>query len=172
MKILNIFLFILLANTTYRCAEDENTIDCNSAVQQMLGRWEGASNYTQPSSARGVTQKFAIDITSADGCMFYGISSFEDSFTTFSITVEIDKYGWVEFRETEYAHNDGDYTDCQSNGSSWNNPCNRWPYVRWRPGTKFHEARFRSEPYVLNGEFFTQGGGWNSQIRGNFTITK
>ena len=73
MKILNIFLFILLANTTYRCAEDENTIDCNSAVQQMLGRWEGASNYTQPSSARGVTQKFAIDITSADGCMFYGI---------------------------------------------------------------------------------------------------
>jgi len=62
MKILNIFLFILLANTTYRCAEDENTIDCNSAVQQMLGRWEGASNYTQPSSARGVTQQFAINV--------------------------------------------------------------------------------------------------------------
>ena len=57
---------------------------------------------------------------------------------------------------------------------SWNNPCNRWPYVRWRPGTKFHEARFRSEPYVLKwSEFFTQGGGWNSQISdGNFTITK
>ena len=35
MKILNIFLFILLANTTYRCADDENTIDCKSAAKQM-----------------------------------------------------------------------------------------------------------------------------------------
>ena len=86
MKIINIFLFILLANTTYRCADDENTIDCKSAAKQMMGRWEGASNYTQPSSARGVTQQFAIDVTSVDDCMFYGISSFEDSFTTFSIT--------------------------------------------------------------------------------------
>ena len=112
MKILNIFLFILLANTTYRCADEENLIDCNSAAKQMMGRWEGASQYTQPSSARGVTQKFAIDVTSVDDCMFYGISSFEDSFTTFSITGTIDKYGWVEFRETEYANNDGEYTNC------------------------------------------------------------
>ena len=67
MKILNIFLFILLANTTYRCADDENLIDCNNAVNQMMGRWEGASNYTQPSSARGINQKFAIDVTSVDG---------------------------------------------------------------------------------------------------------
>ena len=56
--------------------------------------------------------------------------------------------------------------------SNWNNPCNRWPYVRWRPGTKFNEARFRSDPYILQGEFFTAGGGWNSTIRGTFTLSK
>ena len=113
----------------------------------------------------------AIKISSND-CFFQGISAFEESNTTFVVSGTIDKYGWVEFMETEYEINGGEYTDCTGNGSNWNNPCNRWPYVRWRPGTKFHEARFRSEPYVLNGEFFTQGGGWNSQIRGNFTITK
>ena len=49
---------------------------------------------------------------------------------------------------------------------------NNWPTVRWRPGTKYHEARFRSDPYILNGEFFAQGGGWNSQIRGTYLISK
>ena len=171
MKILNIFLFILLANTTYRCADEENLIDCNSAAKQMMGRWEGASQYTQPSSARGVTQKFEIDVTSVNDCMFYGISSFEDSFTTFSITGTIDKYGWVEFRETEYANNDGEYTNCHSSGSSWNNPCNRWPYIRYKPGNKFENARFRSEVFILNGSFKMQGG-WSSSVGGTYNLSK
>ena len=66
----------------------------------------------------------------------------------------------------------GEFTGCKStSSSSWNNPCNRWPYSRWKPGTKFHEARYRSEPFVLQGEFFSSGG-WNSSHRGTFLISK
>ncbi len=113
-----------------------------------------------------------LSIISSNDCFFQGISAFDQSNTTFVVSGTIDKYGWVEFMETEYEINGGEYTDCVGNGSTWNNPCNRWPFIRWRPGTKFHEARFRTEPYVLTGEFFTQGGGWNNTVRGNFTISK
>lgn len=171
MKISAFFLFILLANTTFRCAEEENTINCNDASNDMIGRWEGTSSYTQPSSASGVMQKFAIDIVTTDGCLFYGISSFEDSNTTFSVTGTIDKYGWVVFRETEFANDGGEYTGCTSNGSSWNNPCNRWPYIRYKPGNKFEDARFRANPYILNGTFRMQGG-WSGSVGGNYILTK
>ena len=163
MKSLTTFLFIFLASSSWRCDEPEDTINCSDAAKQMIDT---------SSSASGISHKITLSIISSNDCFFQGISAFEESNTTFVVSGTIDKYGWVEFMETEYEINGGEYTDCTGNGSNWNNPCNRWPYVRWRPGTKFHEARFRSEPYVLNGEFFTQGGGWNSQIRGNFTITK
>ena len=171
MKSLTTFLFIFLASSSWRCDEPEDTINCADAAKQMIGTWKGRTDYTS-SSASGSTHKITLSIISSNDCFFQGISAFEESNTTFVVSGTIDKYGWVEFMETEYEINGGEYTDCTGNGSNWNNPCNRWPYVRWRPGTKFHEARFRSEPYVLNGEFFTQGGGWNSQIRGHFTISK
>ena len=172
MKSLTTFLFMFLASSSWRCDEPEDTINCSDAAKQMIGTWTGRTDYTS-SSASGTSHKITLSIISSNDCFFQGISAFEESNTTFVVSGTIDKYGWVEFMETEFEINGGEYTDCVPNsGSSWNNQCNRWPYIRWRPGTKFHEARFRSEPFVLNGEFFTQGGGWNSQIRGNFTITK
>ena len=171
MKSLVTFLFIFLASSSWRCDEPEDIINCADAANQNNGKSKGRTHKTKTSTTRS-SHKITLTIISTNDCFFQGISAFEESNTTFVVSGTIDKYGWVEFMETEYEINGGEYTDCTGNGSNWNNPCNRWPYVRWRPGTKFHEARFRSEPYVLNGEFFTQGGGWNSQIRGNFTITK
>ena len=37
MKILIHLAFILLASSTYRCAEDEITIDCTQATSDMVG---------------------------------------------------------------------------------------------------------------------------------------
>ncbi len=171
MKSLTTFLFIFLASSSWRCEEPEDTIDCADAAKQMIGTWKGRTDYTN-SSASGTSHNITLSIISSNDCFFQGISAFDQSNTTFVVSGTIDKYGWVEFMETEYEINGGEYTDCVGNGSTWNNPCNRWPFIRWRPGTKFHEARFRTEPYVLTGEFFTQGGGWNNTVRGNFTISK
>ena len=33
------FLFIILASSTYRCADD--VVDCNEASQNMVGEWSG-----------------------------------------------------------------------------------------------------------------------------------
>ena len=171
MKLLTTFLFIFLASSTYRCRDPEETIDCASAAKEMIGTWKGRVDYTS-SSAYGETHNITMSVISSNECFFQAINAFDEATTTFVVSGTIDKYGWVEFMETEYEIDGGEYTGCTGNGSNWNNPCNRWPYVRWRPGTKFHEARFRSDPYVLQGEFFTQGGGWNSTVRGNFTISK
>ena len=85
----------------------------------------------------------------------------------------IDKYGWVEFMETSYEIDGGEYTKCAASGtSSWNNPCNQWPYVRWRPGVKYHEARFRFEPLILQGKFFSAGGWRSGAVNGNYQIVK
>jgi len=171
MKLLTTLIFIILASSTYRCREPEATIDCSSAAQQMIGTWKGRADYTSW-SANGETHEVTLSIISSNDCFFQGINTFKEANTTFVVSGTVDKYGWVEFMETEYEYDGGEYTGCVGNGSNWNNPCNRWPYVRWRPGTKFNEARFRTDPYILQGEFFTAGGGWNSTIRGTFTLTK
>ena len=171
MKLLTTLIFIILASSTYRCSEPEATIYCSSAAQQMIGTWKGRADYTSW-SANGETHEVTLSIISSNDCFFQGINTFKEANTTFVVSGTVDKYGWVEFMETEYEYDGGEYTGCVGNGSNWNNPCNRWPYVRWRPGTKFNEARFRTDPYILQGEFFTAGGGWNSTIRGTFTLTK
>ena len=171
MKLLSSLIFILLASSTYRCNEPEDIIDCSSAAQQMIGTWKGRADYSSW-SANGETHEVTLSIISSNDCFFQGINTFKEANTTFVVSGTIDKYGWVEFMETEYEYDGGEYTGCVGNGSNWNNPCNRWSYVRWRPGTKFNEARFRSDPYILQGEFFTAGGGWNSTIRGTFTLAK
>ena len=171
MKSLTTFLFIFLASSTYRCKEPENTIDCSDASYQMIGTWKGRMDFSG-SSPSGQTHNITLSVITSNGCSFQGISAFEESNTTFVISGTIDKYGWVEFMETSYEINGGEYTDCTGSGSGWRNPCNNWPTGRWRPGTKYHEARFRSEPLILNGEFFYQGGGWNNQVRGTFLISK
>ena len=168
MKSLVTFLFIFLASSSWRCDEPEDTIDCANAANQMIGTWTGRTNYTN-----GDHHNLTLKITSSNDCFFEGVSSFNESSTSFVVTGSIDKYGWVQFTETKYDIDGGEYSSCTSNGSSsWSSPCNQWPIIRWRPGTKFHEARFRSDPFVLAGEFYGQGGGWRSQIRGDFTITK
>ncbi len=167
MKLITTFLFILVASSTYRCKEPEDTINCKDAATQMIGVWKGKNDYSN-----GGTHNMTLTVTSSNNCFFQGISSFEESNTTFVVSGSIDKYGWVEFMETEYDVNGGEYTDCSPNGSSWNNQCNTWPTVRWRPGIKFNESRFRSNPYVLVGEFYGAGNGWRSSIRGTFTLSK
>ena len=46
MKSTTLFVFILLASSTYRCAEDELTIDCAKATSDMIGTWKGNLNYS------------------------------------------------------------------------------------------------------------------------------
>ena len=97
----------------------------------------------------------------------------DEAGTAFVVSGTIDKYGWVEFMETSYEIDGGEYTKCAASGtSSWSNPCNQWPYVRWRPGVKYHEARFRSEPFILQGNFFSAGGWRSGAVNGNYQITK
>ena len=171
MKFLSTLIFIILASSSYRCSEDEITIDCSSAANSMVGTWKGRASYTN-SQAQGQVYNLTLSVISSNDCFFSGIMAFDESESTFTVSGTIDKYGWVEFMETSYEIDGGEFTGCNSSSSSsWNNPCNRWPYSRWRPGTKFHEARFRSEPLVLQGEFFSSGG-WNSSHRGTFLISK
>ncbi len=168
MKLITTFLFILVASSTYRCKEPEDTINCEDAAKQMLGTWKGNNEFSN-----GDIINMTLTINSSNNCFFQGISSFDNSNTTFVVSGSIDKYGWVEFMETEYDINGGEYTDClPTGGSGWNNICNQLPIIRWRPGIKFHEARFRSNPYVLLGEFYGAGNGWRSTIRGLFTLSK
>ena len=172
MKISSFFVFIILASSTYRCAEDELTIDCAKATSDMIGTWRGNLNYTN-FQANGALHNLTLSIISSNGCKFQGISAFEESGTSFVVSGTIDKYGWVEFMETSYEIDGGEYTKCTSEStSSWNNPCNQWPTVRWRPGVKYHEARFRSDPFVLQGEFFSAGGWRSGSVNGNYQIAK
>jgi len=170
VKLLSSLIFIILASSTYRCSEGEDTIDCASAANNMVGTWKGRASYTN-FSAQGEAHNLTLSIISSNDCFFSGIMAFDEAETTFTVSGTIDKYGWVEFMETSYEIDGGEYTGCKWSGSGWNNPCNRWPTIRWRPGTKYHEARYRSEPLVLQGEFFSSGG-WNSSQRGTFLISK
>ena len=172
MKLLTYLAFILLASSTYRCAEDELTIDCTQATNDMVGTWKGKLYYTN-SQANGARHNITLSIISTNGCQFQGISAFDEVGTAFVVSGTIDKYGWVEFMETSYEIDGGEYTKCAASGSSsWSNPCNQWPYVRWRPGVKYHEARFRSEPFILQGNFFSAGGWRSGAVNGNYQITK
>jgi len=54
------FLFIILASSTYRCADD--VVDCNEASQNMVGEWSGIINYTNPYSANGKKHNFSLYI--------------------------------------------------------------------------------------------------------------
>ena len=59
MKILIHLAFILLASSTYRCAEDEITIDCTQATSDMVGTWKGKLNYTN-SQANGARHNITL----------------------------------------------------------------------------------------------------------------
>ena len=59
MKILIHLAFILLASSTYRCAEDEITIDCAQATSDMVGTWKGKLNYTN-SQANGARHNITV----------------------------------------------------------------------------------------------------------------
>ena len=150
MKILIHLAFILLASSTYRCAEDEITIDCTQATSDMVGTWKGKLNYTN-SQANGARHNITLSIISTNGCQFQGISAFDEAGTAFVVS------------GTKGA---------ASGTSSGNNPCNQWPYVRWRPGVKYHEARFRFEPLILQGKFFSAGGWRSGAVNGNYQIVK
>ena len=172
MKILIHLTFILLASSTYRCADDELTIDCEQATRDMVGTWKGTLNYAN-SRANGTRHNITLSIISTIGCQFQGISAFDESGTTFVVSGTIDKYGWVEFMETAYEIDGGEFTKCTiGSGSSWNNPCNQWPYIRWRPGVKYEKARFRSDPLILQGRFFSAGGWRTGSVNGDFQIVK
>ena len=101
MKLLTTFLFIFLASSTYRCREPEDTIDCASAAKEMIGTWKGRVDYTS-SSANGETHNITMSVISSNECFFQAINAFDEASTTFVVSGTIDKYGWVEFMETEY----------------------------------------------------------------------
>ena len=165
MKQFTIFLFILVASSTYRCEEPENTIDCKTATASLVGNWEGTLLYDA-----GYRQNIDLRITSNTGCTFLGTIGFEDSHTVFIISGTVDKYGWVKFSENDYFYDGGEYTGC--NGSGWSNPCDRWPFGRYKTGTKYEEARLKNNNTLLNGSFYQQASSWNSTLRGDFTLEK
>ena len=81
MKLLSNFLFILLASSTYRCANDD-TINCSQAAQEMVGEWIGESHYVRPSSADGNSHEFTLTVESSNDCSFIGFTAFKDSNNT------------------------------------------------------------------------------------------
>ena len=78
MKLLTTFLFIFLASSTYRCANDD-TINCSQAAQEMVGEWIGESHYVRPSSADGNKHEFSLTVESSIDCTFTGFNTFKDS---------------------------------------------------------------------------------------------
>ena len=84
MKVTLLF-FILLASSTYRCADD--VVDCTEASKNMIGEWSGTINYTNPYNANGKTHNFSLIINSSNECTFKGFSTFEDSNTSFNVKI-------------------------------------------------------------------------------------
>ena len=66
MKSLFYLAFILLASSTYRCADDELTIDCEQATRDMVGTWKGTLNYAN-SRANGTRHNITLSIISPIG---------------------------------------------------------------------------------------------------------
>ena len=158
MKLIHLFLLIFLWNTTYRCKKKEITIDCEGAAKKMIGRWEGIQfNYPKTFS-----DTFILTVTSSDGCHFLGETSYTQSTTTFNVSGNIDEYGWMQFNETNFIVDGGEYTSCT--GSYWN-ACRN---IRWQPGAKFNEFRFDEKS--LAGEW--EIACWRCDLDGGFTLIK
>ena len=172
MKLLTTFLFIFLASSTYRCANDD-TINCSQAAQEMVGEWTGESHYVRPSSADGNKHEFTLTVESSKDCSFTGFTTFKDSNNTFKVIGIIDIYGWVEFIEDSFISNGEEYSNCLIRTNS-NAVCSEWPDLRWKEGTKYEETRFRRDPYILTGEFHRPSSfeRWWQILRGTYTLTK
>ena len=159
MKFINILLLIFLWYTTYRCKKDELPINCEDAAKNMIGTWKG----NQSNNAKTFSDSFTLKVTSSDGCRFLGETSYSQSITTFNVSGVIDEYGWMEFNETNFIIDGGEYTGCT--GSGWSNPCRD---VRWRPGATFNEFRFDDK--TLSGEW--EIACWRCELDGGFTLFK
>ena len=165
------FLFIILASSTYRCADD--VVDCNEASLNMVGEWSGIINYTNPYSANGKTHNFSLYINSSKDCTFKGFITFEDSNTSFNVSGAIDIYGWVSFIEEDYRYDSGEYSDCVFFEGN-NNTCETWPYLRWKEGTKYEETRIKIDPNILTGKIHRPNSfesRWRL-LRGDYSISK
>ena len=167
-----IYLFILLASSTYRCADDD-TIDCSEASKNMIGEWSGSIYYSRPSSATGKKHNFNLFIRSSSGCNFEGFSTYEDSNTSFNVSGAIDIYGWVSFIEEDYRFDSGEYSDCVFFEGN-NNTCETWPYLRWKEGTKYEETRIKIDPNILTGKIHRPNSfeSWWRILRGDYSISK
>ena len=165
------FLFIILASSTYRCADD--VVDCTEASQNMVGEWSGIINYTSPYSANGKTHNFSLYINSSKDCTFKGFITFNDSNTSFNVSGAIDIYGWVSFIEEDYRFDSGEYSDCVFFEGN-NNTCETWPYLRWKEGTKYEETRIKIDPNILTGKIHRPNSfesRWRL-LRGDYSISK
>ena len=170
MKLILLF-FILLASSTYRCADD--VVDCTEASKNMIGEWSGTINYTNPYYANGKTHNFSLIINSSNECTFKGFSTFEDSNTSFNVSGSIDIYGWVSFIEDDYKFDSGEYLTCV-NFESNNNTCETWPYMRWKEGTKYEETRIKIDPNILTGKIHRPSSfesRWRI-LRGDYSMSK
>ena len=76
MKVILLF-FILLASSTYRCADD--VVDCTEASKNMIGEWSGTINYTNPYNANGKTHNISLIIKSSKECKIKDFTTIEYS---------------------------------------------------------------------------------------------
>ena len=166
------FIFIILASSTYRCADDD-TIDCSEASKNMIGEWSGQISYSRPTSADGKKHNFSLIVTSSSACNFEGFTTYDDSNTSFNVKGTIDIYGWVSFIEENYRFDSGEYSDCVFFEGN-NNTCETWPYLRWKEGTKFEDTRIKTDPNVLAGKIHRPNSfeSWWRILRGDYSISK
>jgi hypothetical protein len=171
MKLILLF-FILLASSTYRCADD--VVDCTEAARGMIGQWNGEISYTSPSSANRKKHAFSLIVTSSNECYFEGFTTYSDSNTSFIVSGSIDIYGWVSFIEDDYKNNDGEYAECISYENDNDNTCKTWPDLRWKNGTKFEETRIKNNPDFLNGKIHRPSSfeRWYRILRGDYSMSK
>ena len=165
-------LFIILASSTYRCS-DQETVDCEKVAAELIGEWRGSSIYSNPRSANGSLHEFSLVVSNSDGCNFMGVATYESSITTFNVTGSVDIFGWVTFTEESKLEDGGEYNECLTRTNS-NAICNSWPDLRWKEGNKFEDARFKRNPYILNGKFQRPNSferTWQ-KLRGTFSLSK
>jgi len=167
MKILNIFLLILLWNSTYRCADEEGLIRCRKVSKKIIGTWQG----TQKTLNNSFNDYFTLEITDASKCHFEGFSTYTKSSSSFKVKGEIDMYGWIEFREIKYIVDGGEYSSCTEAQSV----CQK---IRWQEGAFFEKAKYNdlefSGSWKLEG-INTIGNSWNGivlKLSGTFSLKK
>ena len=171
MKFLKL-LFIILASSTYRCS-DQETVDCEKVAAELVGEWRGSSVYSNPRSSIGSLHEFSLVVSSSNGCNFMGVTTYENSITTFNVTGSVDIFGWVTFTEESVLDNGGEYSDCLARNNA-NAVCSDWPDLRWKEGNKFEDAKFKRDPYILNGKFERPNSfeRWWQKLRGTFSLSK